>query len=119
MSFAFAVPDVAASVTAFYLKQVIPLTCHQAGTTAEAPASMVGDVVRFVNVMRPVEMRKFHLLNLQNFLLRKFCNYSITHFARCQYVNESFWRYFSVSFVCVLMLSKKLYIVKYRQVISQ
>ena len=64
MSFAFAVPDVAASVTAFCLKRSIPLTCHQAGTTAEAPASMVGDVVRFVDVMRPVEMRKFHLFNL-------------------------------------------------------
>jgi len=25
---------------------------------------MVGDVVRFVDVMRPVEMRKFHLFNL-------------------------------------------------------
>ena len=112
-------PDVAASVTAFCLTRSIPLTCHQAGTTAETPAPMVGDVVRFVDIMRAVEMRKFHLLNLQNFLLRKFCNYSITHFARCQYVNESFWRYFSVSFVCVLMLSKKLYIVKYRQVISQ
>lgn len=62
--FAFAVPDVAASVTAFCLKRSIPLTCHQAGTTAEAPAPMVGDVVRFVDVMRPVEMRKFHLFNL-------------------------------------------------------
>ena len=64
MSFAFAVPDVAASVTAFCLKQVIPLTCHQAGTTSETPASMVGDVVRFINVMRAVEMRKFHLFSL-------------------------------------------------------
>lgn len=57
-------PDVAASVTAFCLKRSIPLTCHQAGTTAEAPASMVGDVVRFVNVMCAVEIRKFHLFDL-------------------------------------------------------
>lgn len=64
MSFAFAVPDVAASVTAFCLKHSVPLTCHQAGATAEAPASMVRDVVRFVDVMRPVEMRKFHLFDL-------------------------------------------------------
>ena len=57
-------PDVAASVTAFCLKHYIPLTCHQAGTTTETPVSMVRDVVRFVDVMRAVEMRKFHLLDL-------------------------------------------------------
>lgn len=90
MSFAFAVPDVAASVTAFCLKRSIPLTCHQAGTAAEAPASMVRNVVRFINVMRAVEMRKFHLLNLQNFLLSKFCDYNITLSSYCQYVYESF-----------------------------
>lgn len=58
--FAFAVPDVAASVTAFCLKDSIPLTCHQAGAAAEAPTAMVRDVVHFIDVMCAVEMRECH-----------------------------------------------------------
>ena len=59
IGFASAVTDAATSVAAFCLFN--PCVCQQTGTAAEAPAPVVRNIVRFIDVMCAVEMREVHL----------------------------------------------------------